>query len=94
VFFPGSRYSKQGTYQVTLTDGTIVTATRLPLPPPAASIAVLGWHRRTGAQRLDHIASHFLGDPTGFWKLCHANGAVVPDALTGHAMIAIPSEKK
>ena len=32
MFFPNSRYVGLATYQVTKSDGTVVTATRLPLP--------------------------------------------------------------
>lgn len=87
MFFPGSRYEKMPTYTVTLGDGRQMTAVTLPLPgtPP-----LLGYHRRLVGQRLDHIAAHYLGDATGFWRLCDANGAPVPDALAAHDLIGIP----
>ncbi|HEX3437625.1 MAG TPA: hypothetical protein VHT24_12720 [Pseudacidobacterium sp.] len=87
MFYPGSRYINQTTYQVTMADGTVVTATRLPLP---LQNPVQGYFPRTSGQRLDQIASHFLSDATAFWQLCDANDAVVPDALAAHNLIGIP----
>jgi hypothetical protein len=36
----------------------------------------------TQGDRLDNIAAKYLGDPEQFWRLCDANGAMRPDALT------------
>ena len=87
MFFPGSRYAAMATYQVTKEDGTVVTATSLPLPSTAA---VQGYFQRQNSQRLDQIASHFLSDATDFWRLCDANDAPAPDALAAHTLIGIP----
>jgi hypothetical protein len=88
MFFLGSRYANTGTYSITRADGTIVAVARLPLP---LTSPVIGYHRRQLGQRLDLIASHYLSDPTAFWRLCDANDAVVPDALAAHDMVGIPS---
>jgi hypothetical protein len=90
VFFPGSRYEKTGTYLLTRPDGTAVAVARLPLPPAPEGVRLLGYHTRQDDQRLDHIANHYLGDPTAFWRLCDANDAVVPDALAVHPLVGIP----
>jgi hypothetical protein len=87
MFFPGSRYLQAGTYTVTGPDGGPVAVTRLPLPAPAP---LAGYHPRRAGQRLDHIANFYLNDPTGFWKLCDANNAAVPDALAARAQVGIP----
>lgn len=88
MFFPGSRYEKMPTYTVKQADGREVTAVRLPLPKAAP---LLGYHRRLVEQRLDHIAAHYLSDATAFWRLCDANGAMVPDALAAaHDLIGVP----
>ena len=87
MFMPGSRYIKMPTYTVTEASGREVTAVRLPLPNPAP---LLGYHRRLVGQRLDHIAAVYLKDATAFWRLCDANGAVVPDALATRDMVGIP----
>jgi hypothetical protein len=87
MFMPGSRYAKMPTYTVTGANGRHVTAVRLPLPTAAP---LLGYHRRLVGQRLDHIAAVYLKDATAFWRLCDANGAVVPDALATRDMVGIP----
>jgi hypothetical protein len=91
MFQPGSRYENAGTYQVTLPDGTVVVATRIPLPIARAPI---GWHRRAEEERLDLIAYQFLADATRAWVLCETNGSIVPDALAAHELIAIPNAKR
>ena len=87
MFSPSSRYASAGTYQVTFADGTVVTATCIPLP---AVRAVLGWHRRADGERLDLIAYRYLADATRSWQLCEANNAISPDALAAHGLVAIP----
>jgi hypothetical protein len=87
MFFPGSRYLPLATYSVTRADGTVVQATRTPLPGPAV---VMGYARRQPGQRLDAIAARYLGDATAFWRLCDANNSVVPDALAARDLVGIP----
>jgi hypothetical protein len=87
MFLPGSRYEKMPTYTVTQANGREVTAVRLPLPNPAA---LAGYHRRLVDQRLDHIAAVYLKDATAFWRLCDANGSVVPDALATRDLVGVP----
>lgn len=87
MFFPNSRYATLGTYTVTRPDNTIVQVTRLPRPGVQA---VLGYYRRQSADRLDQVAARFLADPTGFWHICDANGAMVPDALAAGSLIGVP----
>jgi hypothetical protein len=87
MFFPGSRYASQQTYMVTRSDGSTVTATRLPTPGLAV---VLGYYRRKSGDRLDHIAARFMADATAFWRICDANGAVSPDALVARDLVGVP----
>jgi hypothetical protein len=91
MFFPGSRYEKMPQYTVTRSDGTVIAATRLPLP---VSNPVIGYHRRQLGQRLYLIASHYLADATTFWRLCDANNSVVPDALAARDQVGIPAKGK
>ena len=88
MIFPGSRYQATGTYTTTRPDGTIVAVLRL----PRSGLAVVRGYfpRRADAPRLDLIANSFLNDATAFWRLCDANNAVVPDALTVRDLIGIP----
>ena len=87
MFFPNSRYLAAGTYTIRTARGDTVTVTRLPVRarPPVRSL-----HQRLEGQRLDLVASHYLGDATTFWRLCDASDAIAPDALGVRARIAIP----
>jgi hypothetical protein len=38
-------------------------------------------HVVTEGDRLDNIAAKYLGDPEQFWRVCDANGAMLPDEL-------------
>jgi hypothetical protein len=89
MFFPGSRYQNQPTYKVTMPDGTIVSAVKRPLP---GNSPLIGFHQRLQGERLDLIASHYLGDATTFWRLCDANDAVTPDALATHPLLGVPAK--
>lgn len=89
MFFPGSRYADLPTYTVTTPKGEVVRATTLPLPSRAP---LRGFHRRLEGQRLDLIANRYLADPTAFWKLCDANGAIAPDALAARELVGIPKK--
>lgn len=88
MFFPGSRYYTTGTYQVTLPDGTVLTAARLPLPVRAP---VLGWYKRSAGERLDLLAMNYTGDATQAWALGWTNDAVSLDALAAHEYVAMPT---
>jgi len=88
MFFEGSRYAKQQTYQTTAPDGTIYTAVKIPLP---AARPLRGFHRRATTERLDLLAYFYLKDATAFWQLCDANNAMVPDALGSRGTIGIPA---
>jgi hypothetical protein len=87
--FPStSRYYGAATYPATTATGVTVTAivvpaTRSPLP--------IGYHPRTAGDRLDVLAVRYLNAPTGFWRLCDANNAMIAGALEQRALIGIPA---
>ena len=87
MFTPDSRYVNQPTYTATLRDGTQVTAVvpRLPVPVP-----LVGSHRSVIGERLDLVANQYLSAPTGFWRLCDANRAMLAGALVARALVGIP----
>jgi hypothetical protein len=88
LFLPNSRYATAGTYSPRTSSGVRVTATRLPIRPRPT---VQGVHRRTDFDRLDLIAARALGDPTAFWRLCDASGALAPDALAARDTVSVPA---
>jgi hypothetical protein len=87
MFAPNSRYYGLATYTVTMPDGSVVTATRLPLPNP---LMLAGYHRRVVGDRLDLLAARYLKDPTFFWRICDSNGAPAPDAVNARDLVGIP----
>lgn len=87
MFASDSRYAKLATYTVILPDGQIITAVRLPVPQ--SQLALAGYHTRMQGDRLDLLAVRYLQDPTLFWKLCDANGTIVPAALQNRPLIGI-----
>ena len=87
MYASNSRYAQMQTYTVTMPDGRVVTAVRLPLPVP---LPVGGFHPRGQGDRLDLLAARYLKDPTLFWRLCDANNAPVADALAARPLIGIP----
>jgi hypothetical protein len=87
VFFPGSRYLTAGRYSAVLPDGSRCDVVRIPAP---RTDPVLGYHRRLDGQRLDHVAGHFLGDATAFWRICDVASGVLPDAIASRELWPIP----
>jgi hypothetical protein len=87
MFTADSRYVHQATYTVTLGDGT---QTRAVVPPAPNPVPVVGYHQRRGDERLDLVAVQYLNAPTGFWRLCDANNAMVAGALVARLLIGIP----
>jgi hypothetical protein len=83
-----SRYAGAPIYQARLPDGR--TAAALVIPGPR-SPAPLGYHPRALGDRLDLLAATYLDDPTGFWRLCDANNAIVAGTLEAHDLIGIPA---
>ncbi|MGH8720334.1 MAG: LysM domain-containing protein [Burkholderiales bacterium] len=81
AFAPTSRYYGLPTAQLTLPDGrTVVFVTRRFLPPPE-NFALLQTVTVVGGDRLDNLAARYLGDAEQSWRICDANGALVPEAL-------------
>lgn len=88
TFPASSRYAKASTYEARLPNGGVVTALVVPAPRFPAPV---GYHPRAVGDRLDLIAVRYLNDPTGFWRLCDANGSIVPGALEQRALIGVPA---
>jgi hypothetical protein len=80
VFPPTSRYANLETASIEL-GGTIVVYVRRRFVPLPGSGTVIAEHTVVQAERLDHIAARYLGDPELFWRIADANRAMRPDAL-------------
>ena len=83
MLFPAnSRYLNVQTTKLVLPDGTeIAHLTRRFVPPPER-FALLQHYQVTEGDRLDNLAARFVGDPEQFWRICDANAAMRPEALT------------
>lgn len=85
-----SRYHGLDHYRVPGPDGREVTVAAVPprRRPPSA-----GYHHRRDGERLDHLAAHYLDDPTGYWRICDTMGALLADSIAQQRRIDIPGEK-
>lgn len=82
LFPPTSRYHGIDTAKLqTGSDKTIIYMRRRFLPPPE-NFSLLQEHVVTEGERLDNITAQYVGDPEQFWRICDANRAMRPDALT------------
>ena len=87
MFDEKSRYFDLTPYLVTDRRGRTVSVVPVPAAP---SETLVGYHVRVQGQRLDHLASHYLNDPAGFWRICELNDAMLPETLSEAPEIAIP----
>ena len=89
IFDRKSRYvtPKLETFTAIDVRGRVVQA--LPMAEPLPE-AVLGEFVPKRGQRLDHLASSFMGDANGYWRIAELNGAVLPDSLAEVERIKIP----
>jgi hypothetical protein len=85
LFPPTSRYHGVAVARHERRDGSTVAYLRRRFVPPPERFAVLLDHTVVDGDRLDNLAARYLGDPELFWRLCDANGAMRPDALTERA---------
>jgi len=85
LFPPESRYHGMAAAQYTQPDGTVVAYVRRRLVPPPENFSLLQEHVVVEGDRLDNLAAQYIGDPTQYWRICDANGAMRPDELTESA---------
>lgn len=82
LFPPTSRYHGIETAKLQTADGkTVIFIRRRSLPPPE-NFALLQEHVVTEGERLDNITAQYISDPEQFWRICDANRAMRPEALT------------
>jgi hypothetical protein len=82
LFAANSRYYRLATRTIEPTRGKPVVYLERRFLPPSSSFQVLQKHSVMQDERLDNIAAQFLSDATLFWRLCDANNAMRPEALT------------
>ena len=82
LFPPNSRYLNVETAKLVLPDGTEIAYLARRFVPLPERLALLQQYQVTEGDRLDNLAARFIGDPEQFWRICDANGAMRPEALT------------
>jgi hypothetical protein len=88
IFHSTSRYLRFSKV-VSATDRrgrTVACVTPAAIPEQAE----LGKHRRHQEQRLDHLAEHYLGDATAFWRIAAVNRAMTADEIAEGEFVSIP----
>lgn len=81
AFPQNSRYYGASTRTYTGPDGQSTTYVARRLVPQPDAFATVGQYAVKQGDRLDLVASRYLGDPLLFWRLCDANSAIAPDDL-------------
>ena len=80
--FPdNSRYRGIATATCKNVTGESVVYLRRRFLPDPATLAPMGSHAVVQGDRLDLIASRYLGDAVLFWRVADANGAFAPEEL-------------
>ncbi len=82
LFPPESRYHGIPALQLTQPDGTDIAYLKRRFVPPPENFALQQEHMVTSGDRLDNLAARYIGNPTQYWRICDANGAIRPDELT------------
>lgn len=84
MFEPTSRYFELETGQITTVeengDTRVLAYVRRRFVPATTSTTLVS-HAVAQGERLDHLAARHFGDPTQFWRICDANGALRPEHL-------------
>jgi len=88
VFKSNSRYLKYAALTSATDRRGRVVACLTPARLPAQ--VELGKHRLKEGQRLDHLAEHYLGDATQFWRIAFQNDAMAPDQIAEAEFVSIP----
>jgi hypothetical protein len=85
MFEPTSRYAGLETAELAVTGAvgeprTVTYVRRRFVPAPDSAAGAVS-HAVAQRERLDHLATRAFGDPTQFWRICDANGALRPAEL-------------
>ncbi len=89
MFDAKSRYASLTTYTVKDHRGREVSVVPVPAAPEQP---LLGIHVLRQGERLDHLATLYLSDPAGFWRIAERNDAMLAEALTEKREIEIPGK--
>ena len=82
LFIATSRYYGLDTETLSLPQGKTIIYLKRRFVPPPERFQLLQEATVKRGDRLDNLAAQYLGDPTLFWRICDANRAMRPEALT------------
>jgi len=82
AFLSNSRYQNIETTKLELSDGIEIVYLKRRFVPAPERFSLLQEYVVAEGDRLDNISARFLGDPEQFWRVCDANRAMRPGALT------------
>ena len=81
LFPANSRYRGVATTTLTAANSQMTVYLRRRFVPSLSELSIVRQHVVLQGERLDNLASQFLGDPELFWRLCDANAAMRPEEL-------------
>ncbi|MGH6846874.1 MAG: hypothetical protein ACREC0_05405 [Methylocella sp.] len=82
LYPPNSRYYGQPALTITLPNGATLSYLSQRYVPGPEQFALLKLYSVVQGDRLDNLASSFFNDPQQYWRICDANNAIRPAALT------------
>lgn len=82
AFPPTSRYHGLELSSFAEADGRVILFVGRRFVPQPERFALLAEHVVRQGDRLDNVTALYLDDPEQFWRICDANRATRPDALT------------
>jgi nucleoid-associated protein YgaU len=82
LFASNSRYLGIATSTLVAPDGTTIAYVQRRFIPQPNQLAQVQQYTVVQGDRLDVLAAKYLGDPTLFWRICDANGAMRPQDVT------------
>lgn len=89
-FDPKSRYAALPTVLMTDARGREVAVVP---PAPAPQQSLRGRHLRRQGERPDHLATLYLSNPAGFWRLAEFNDAMTAEVLSERSDVLIPNTR-
>jgi hypothetical protein len=90
LFDPKSRYV--GLPTVLMVDARGRTVEVVP-PAPSIAQALRGRHLRRQGERADHLATLYLSNPAGYWRLAEMNDAMTAEVLSELRELDIPNKR-
>src|SRR5215475_9816580 len=82
LYAPNSRYYGLTKLTMTLPDGRTVAYLSQRFVPAPDQLALVKLHTVVQHDRLDNLAAAYFTDPVQYWRICDANNAIRPSALT------------